>query len=81
MVESSKSLSLFLYLSSVSGPELNILMIPKKQEQNYEIKKQKQNSDKKECVGTMFDLSLREWIKYVKFSSSSLTRNRDVHSL
>ena len=29
-------------------------------------------------VGTMFDLSLREWIKYVKFHSSP-TRNRDVH--
>ena len=27
----------------------------------------------------MFELSLREWIKFVEFHSSSPTRNRDVH--
>ena len=30
-------------------------------------------------VGTMFDLSLREWMEYVKFHSSSPTHNRDPY--
>ena len=50
-------------------------LILQKENQIFE----KKNTFKNPSVATMFDLSLREWIKYVKFHLSSPTRNRDVH--